>query len=216
MRRAARGAAARMREVAQRLFPPEHNWMAVTPGSLLFTEVNISSDSDVLIIADSHNLISGAHQAFPGCDVSARPGRTSDEGLSVLDLTLRPRHEVVVFDLSTNDIVDPGAFAANLEVLRERIGNRGLVLVNCWRRDEGNSHRDVNGVLAEFAARHPERTTLVDWAAHVDAHAEPLGRRTDYVHFSVSAYQDRIELINAAIRESLGRAPGEGRRAARA
>jgi hypothetical protein len=183
----------------------------VVPDSILFRQANVFCDSDVLVIGDSHSLISGAHRAYPGCDVSARAGRDSVEGLKALELGLRPRHRVVVWDLSTNDHADPEGFAARLEQLRERVGERELILVNTWRRDGANSHRSVNAVIDDFVGRYPARTRLVDWAAHVDAHEEALGRETDFVHFSAAAYEDRIELINTAIREALGGIPGEAK-----
>ena len=184
---------------------------AVAPGSVLFQHVRVSAESDVLIIGDSHTLICGAHRAYPGCDVDALPGRGSTKGLEVLDALLRERHRVVVFEIATNDIMDPHGFALNLEELRRRTGSRQLVLVNTWRRDGVNHHVDVNRMLAEFAARHPDHTILLDWAAYVDRRRRALGRDTDHIHFSIGAYLGRIKLVAAAISEAKSRsAPAAG------
>jgi len=179
---------------------------AVAPGSILFNSAHVSSDGEVLIIGDSHILLCGAHRAFPGCDVHARHGRRSTGGLEVLERAMRRRHRVIVFDLATNEIGDPQAFAANLELLWERTGDRELVLVNTWRADGGNTHRDVNAIQRRFVEAHSERAALVDWAAYIDAHPGPLGPDPDYVHFTADAYRDRIELLSEAIAAALARA----------
>lgn len=186
-------------------------WEAAIPGSVLFHGAHVFSGSDVLIVGDSHVLICGAHQAFSDCDVDAVAGRGSSEALRVLDLHLRPRHRVVVFDISTNDIGDPGQFERNLELLPERVGDRELVMVNCWRRDGVNSHVAVNAALDEFVARHPVGTSLIDWAAYVEQQTAALDPQTDRVHFSIASYRRRIELVAAAIGEARGRVSGPGR-----
>lgn len=187
------------------LVPSWRRWAAVAPGSILFQQVHVTCGSDVFIVGDSHTLICGAHQAFPDCDVDARPGRGSTEALEILEDFLHDRHRVVVFEIATNDIMDPVGFAANLEELRRRVGGRKLVLVNTWRRDGVNNHTEVNRVLAEFADRHPGQMSLVDWAAFVDRHRKPLNRKTDHVHFTASAYEGRIALVAAAIAAARGR-----------
>lgn len=183
--------------------PDPLRWEAVVPGSILFIQAHVFRVGEVLIVGDSHTLICGAHQAYPECDVDALPGRNSAEALQILDRDLRKRHRVVVFEISTNDIADPDAFAFNLRLLAERIGERKLVLVNCWRRDGANSHEEVNRVLAEFATERPDSTWLVDWEGHIERHPRPLDPGTDRVHFSISAYEGRIELVRGAIEEAL-------------
>ena len=185
-------------------------WEAAVPGSILFHGAHVTCESDALIVGDSHVLICGAHEAFPDCDVDALPGRNSAAALEIFDRYVRPRHRVVVFEISTNDIIDPATFDANLELLLERLGERELILVNCWRTDGVNTHLEVNAVLAEFVDRHPRGTTLVDWAAYVDAHTAPLDPDTDRVHFSVDAYLGRIELVTAAIEAARNRARKDG------
>jgi len=170
------------------------------------TEVHVTCRGNVLIIGDSHILLCGADKAFPGCDVSARFGRESSEGLEVLETTLRPDHEVVVFDLSTNDVLDPPAFEANLDRLLERTGERQVVLANTWRADFRNLHLRVNGILRRFAERQSDRVTLIDWAAFIDEHPAPHGDDPDYIHFSSAAYRERAVLVSDAIASALDRA----------
>ena len=172
----------------------------------MLRQVHVTCDSNVLIIGDSHTLLCGADEAFPGYDVSARFGRESSEGLEVLETTLRPDHEVVVFDLSTNDVLDPPAFEANLDRLLERTGERQVVLVNAWRADFRNLHLRVNAILRRFAEGHSDRVTLVDWAAIIDDHPAPHGDDPDYIHFSSAAYRERAVLVSDAIASALDRA----------
>lgn len=187
----------------------ESGWQfAAAPDSLLFRQVHVTCGGNVLIVGDSHTLLCGADKAFPGCDVSARFGRESTEGLEILELALRPDHEVVVFDLSANDVLDPPAFEANLELLLDRTGTRQLVLVNAWRADFRNLHLRVNAILQRFAEEHSDRATLVDWAAFVDDHPAPHGRDPDYIHFSTEVYRERIALLSGAIDRALDRARG--------
>jgi len=155
--------------------------------------------------------MSRVDQAYPNCDVHARLGQGSAEGLRILDQYMRSRHTVIVFDLATNDVADPPSFEANLESLWRRIGSRELVLINTWRQDPGNSHHDVNQVLERFTIRHPRRAFLVDWASHVDLHAESLDRVTDHVHFSIEAYRHRVAMTRAAIESALGRSADRDR-----
>lgn len=179
---------------------------AAAPDSLLFRATHVTCGGDVLIVGDSHILLSGADKAFPGCDVSARFGRESTEGLEVVAMALRPDHGVVVFDLASNDVLDPPTLAANLESLLDLTGPRQVVLVNTWRADFRNLHLKVNGILEEFAGRYPDRVTLVDWAAYIEAHPSPHGEDPDYVHFATEVYRDRIEVLAAAIGEARDRA----------
>ena len=170
---------------------------------LIFKQVHVFRDSGVLMIGDSHTLISRAHRPFEGYDVDARSGRESAEGMNVLSRYLRPDHRVVVFDLATNDHADPARFESNLALLETRVGPRKLVMVNCWRQDGANSHRGVNQALACFVARQPERASLVDWASYIDDHPGLLGQPEDWVHFSLDAYRIRAAMVNAAISSTL-------------
>jgi hypothetical protein len=188
-------------------------WLfAAAPDSLLFRQIHVTCGGNVLIVGDSHILLCGADKAFPGYDVSARFGRDSNEGMAVVEANLRPDHEVVVFDLSTNDVLDPPALEANLDLLLNRTGERQLVLVNTWRQDFRDLHLRVNEILRKFADRHPDRVALVDWAAFIDAHPSPHGRDPDYIHFSTEVYEARITVVSSAIEDALDRAGcGQGR-----
>jgi hypothetical protein len=151
------------------------------------------------MVGDSHLLLCGAHQAFPGCDVTARRGRESTEGIAELERMLRRQHDVVVFDLSTNDVLDPPNLEANLERLRDLTDGRQLVIVNTWRSDFRNLHKRVNGILRTFADQHTDRVALVDWATYIDETPAALAPDTDYVHFTTEAYLERIVLLSEAI-----------------
>ena len=184
---------------------------AAAPGSLLFREAHVTCGGEVLIVGDSHILLCGAHQAFPLYDVSARVGRESTEGLEVVEVALRPHHTVVVFDLASNDVLDPLTLERNLGLLWERIGPRELVLVNTWRADFRNLHLRVNRVLQSFVDQHPDRVALIDWAAYIDEHPAPFGADPDYVHFTTEVYRDRIVVLSEAIDRALDRADGRRR-----
>lgn len=173
---------------------------AVAPGSVLLHQSHATCGSDVLIVGDSHTLLCGAQFAYPDCDVDAVVGRTSDAALEVVGRYLRPRHRVLVFEIATNDVGDPPRFGTNLEELQRRAAGRHLVLVNTWRRDQYANHEAVNAEVAAFHATHPDETTLVDWAAHIDSKRRPpVGPLPDWVHFTPDAYEQRIELVRAAI-----------------
>lgn len=179
---------------------------AVAPGSVLLHQSHATCGSDVLIVGDSHTLLCGAQFAYPDCDVDAVVGRTSDAALEVVDRYLQPRHRVLVFEIATNDVGDPPGFGTNLERLRRRADGRHLVLVNTWRRDQFATHEAVNAELAAFHAAHPGETILVDWAAHIDGKRRPpVGPLPDWVHFTPDAYEQRIELVSAAIAEARAR-----------
>ncbi len=179
---------------------------AEAPDPAFTTWAHVSTGSDVLIVGDSHLLLSGAPRTFPQFDVYARPGRNSSEALRILDTALLPRHLVVVFDMAANEVEGPSTFEANLERLWARIGSRELVLVNTWRADGRNSHREVNAILRRFVADHPQRTALVDWSTHVEAHPSPFGSDPDYVHFTADVYRGRTELLHEEIAAALVRA----------
>ncbi len=177
------------------------------------TLAHVSTGSDIVIVGDSHLLLSGAPGSFPGFDVYARPGRDSTEALEILEAVLQPRHTVVVFDMAANDVEDPETFEANLELLWERIGSRELVLIDTWRADGRSNHRKVNAILRRFVERHPQRSALVLWSAQVESHPSPLGPDPDYIHFTPDVYRGRTELLHEAIATAHARAssPGEGR-----
>jgi len=185
---------------------PESGWLfGAAPDSLLFRQTHVTCGGNVLIVGDSHVLLCGADRAFPGCDVSARFGRESTEGLQVVEMALRPDHEVVVFDLASNDVLAPEVLEANLGSLLELTGSRQVVLVNTWRADFRNLHLKVNRILSEFADGHPELVVLVDWAEFIDAHPSPHGEDPDYVHFSTEVYVERIVVVSDAIERALAR-----------
>jgi hypothetical protein len=179
----------------------------VAPGSTLSERTRVLRGSDVLFVGDSHTLICGGDVAYPDCDIDARVGRDSTEAADVVERLLRPRHKVIVWEIATNDvIVSPSTHAANLERLRPHLSTRQLVMVNTWRGDA--DYELVNGRMAAFAADHPERASIVDWAAHVVRVPGAVGLEPDHVHFIPDAYRLRIELVSDAIEEARRRASG--------
>lgn len=184
--------------------------MAQSETSRYPSQIHGFCDSDVLLIGDSHTLLSDVPRSFPDYDVDAESGRGSAQALNVLDQYLQPRHRIVVFDLATNDHAEPARCKANLELFRDQVGSRRLVVVNCWRQDDPNTHLRVNRVLRRFADHHRRKVTLVDWASYLDLHPESLGQNPDRVHFTERAYRRRAAMVRAAVNFSARRLPRVG------
>lgn len=138
-------------------------------------------------------------------DVDAKTSRPSSAGLELLAPLLEPGHEVVVFDLGTNDDPGaPGALAANLAAARELAGDRCLVVATLNRPPLNGVPVDgLNRAIAAFSARDPG-TRLVDW--HAAAAADP-GLLTDGVHADPAGYERRGELFANAVSSCLAAAP---------
>ena len=144
-------------------------------------------------------------------DVDAKTSRPSGAGVDVLGAAIAPEHEVVVFDLGTND--DPGApdaLAANLAAAREIADDRCVVVATLNRPPlNGVTVDGLNRVLLRFALTDPA-TELVDWHAAV---AEDPGLLLDGVHARPEGYALRgglfAEAIGACLAGGGGGAPSE-------
>ena len=141
-------------------------------------------------------------------------GRPSGAGVDVLASLLGPEHEVVVFDLGTND--DPAAPEALAAVLAAAAGladGRCLVVATLNRPPLNGVPVDgLNRAVTSFASRSPN-VALVDW--HGAASADP-GLLTDGVHSDADGYAARATLFADAIAScsSIGGAAGASSSAA--
>jgi hypothetical protein len=137
-----------------------------------------------------------------GLDLDAEIGRPSGAGVEVLESLLGPEHEVVVFDLGTND--DPAAsqvLAADLDRARELAGSRCLVVATLNRPPLNGVPIDgLNRTVASFAAA-DSNVALVDWRSAV---AEDPGLLTDGVHADAEGYAVRAGLFADAIGSCAG------------
>jgi hypothetical protein len=132
-----------------------------------------------------------------GLEVDAKIGRPSGVGVDLLGSLIAPEHDVVVFDLGTND--DPGApeaLATDLVQAREIAGERCLVVATLNRPPlNGVSVDGLNRAVTSFAARDPN-VSLVDW--HAAAASDP-GMLIDGVHADAQGYALRAGLVADAI-----------------
>lgn len=141
-------------------------------------------------------------------DVDAKTSRPSSDGLAVLEGALGPQHEVVVFDLGTNDDPsNPEGLAANLEAAAEIAGGRCLVFATINRPPlNGVSDDGLNGAVEQVAAATDAR--IADWRS---AASRPGVLQPDGVHATPSGYALRAGLVADAIRScSAGGSPGGG------
>jgi hypothetical protein len=129
--------------------------------------------------------------------VDAEIGRPSGVGVDVLRSSIGPEHDVVVFDLGTNDDpAAPEALAADLTEARAIAGDRCLVVATLNRPPlNGVSVDGLNRAVTRFAAR-DAGVELVDW--HGAAAADP-GLLFDGVHASPDGYALRASLFADAI-----------------
>ena len=163
----------------------------------------------MLVVGDSHTWMAGAGHQFPEWDTDCRAGRTTAEGLEVVAGNLADRHEVVVFDMATNDgDVPPGEHRSQLAELRRIAGRRQLVLVTCWRLDVSLEH--VVGNQRGMAADDPASTSVADWAAFVAKRPELFA--SDRVHFTDEALIARTGIVRTAVRSARLSAKGSDTR----
>jgi lysophospholipase L1-like esterase len=119
-------------------------------------------------------------------DGNAMVGRTSAQGLSVLRSGLRRRHEVVIFDLGTND-ASPETLARNLRGARDLAAGRTLVTFTINKPGAGPFNRAVRS----FASSAPG-VVLVDWHSAAGRAHLLAG---DGIHTSVAGYGRRAGLV---------------------
>ena len=93
-----------------------------------------------------------------------RNGRSSAEGIERLRLRLAPEHEVVVFDLGTNDDPrNPDALYRSLSAAREVAGERCMVVATILRPNYGGvGPQGLSAAVERFAAE-DGNARVADW-----------------------------------------------------
>jgi hypothetical protein len=163
------------------------------------------ASGSVLVVGDSLEQGTGPHlqRELEGLEVTvdARRGRPSSEGVAVLRERLRPEHEVVVFDLGTNDPPSqPEVLAAGLTAARELAAGRCLVVASIQRPPlDGVPVDGLDGAVRDFVAATPS-ARLADWRA---ATTEPGVLAPDGVHGTPEGYALRARLVADAVRACL-------------
>ena len=154
----------------------------------------------VLVVGDSLEVGTGPalRRQLPMVEVDALTNRPSSEGVGILRARLRAKHEIVVFDLGTNDDPSqPGGLAQNLAAARELVGERCLVVSTLVRPPlNGVSVAGLNRVVARFADSDP-KVRVADWRAV--ALASPELMRPDGVHPTPEGYSRRAAVVAEAI-----------------
>ncbi len=169
-----------------------------------------SAGASVLVVGDSLSIGTGPYLArdLGGVQVEmdAEVGRPSSAGVPVLAERLRPEHEVVVFDLGTNDGTrNPEILAANLVRANKLVGGRCLVIATIWRPAVGGvSVEGQNRVVRDFAAS--TGAVVVDWRAAAGSGPGLIQR--DGVHGTPAGYALRGTLFAEAIGNCLSGGAG--------
>ena len=166
----------------------------------------------VLVIGDSLQVGTGPYleQELGAMSVESddRQSRRSDEGLQALRARLGPEHDVVVFDLGTNDDPsNPNAFYANLQAARAAAGDRCLVVATVLRPPYNGFNVDgMNAAVERFALDTPG-VKLVDW--YGVATSTPGILYDDGVHARPEGYALRGRLVADAVRSCAGGGGGD-------
>jgi hypothetical protein len=160
-----------------------------------------SAGGSVLYVGDSLGVGTGPYLRSQlggaGLELDAEIGRPSAVGVEVLGSLIAPDHDVVVFDLGTNDDpAQPQALAADLAEARGIAGDRCLVVATLNRPPLNGVPVDgLNRAVTSFAGRDPN-VSLVDW--HAAAAADP-GLLIDGIHTDAEGYAMRAGLFAEAI-----------------
>src|SRR5205085_99515 len=111
----------------------------------------------------------------------SRVSRPSPVGLTVLQQTIQPSDDAVIFDLGTNDDpAQPGRLAPDLAAARQITGSRCLIVATLNRPPlNGVSVAGLNRAVMSFAQQTPG-VQLVDW--HTFASGQPGLLGPDHVH----------------------------------
>ena len=163
------------------------------------------SPGTATLIGDSLNVGMEPYlgEALPRWQVVANDqvGRTTPEGITVLEAGRPVLSSYVVVSLGTNDAHDVGAFRANVARVLELAGpDRCVIWATVWR--DGKPSDDFNDVLRE-AAEANKRLRLVAWAEMVDQDPELLAG--DGLHGNEAGYRKRAAAVGEAVRSC---APG--------
>jgi lysophospholipase L1-like esterase len=136
-------------------------------------------------------------------DGDAVGGRDSTHGLTVLDGALKTTHNVVIFDLGTNDdILTPGITVANLKTAKQKIKNRRLIVatINFNRPPiTGTAVAEFNDAIKRFAAE-TGGVTLVDWYTS----SRPEDLESDGMHCTPAGYEKRANVFTSAVGRTHG------------
>jgi lysophospholipase L1-like esterase len=174
--------------------------VAAAVGSLLLGAGSAAA-ANVLVVGDSLAVGTAPYlkRELRGTPltVDAVVGRPSPSGVPVLAERLRPEHDVVVFDLGTNDgPSQPGALATSLARARQLVGDRCLVIATISRPPvHGVTVAAQNDVVESFAATGGAQ--VVDWRAA--AGSEPGLIQRDGVHGTATGYALRGALFAQAV-----------------
>jgi lysophospholipase L1-like esterase len=188
-------------------------WVSFASGLALAGGSSGQASASVLVVGDSLGVGTepALRAALPSASIDAevRNGRLSAEGVPIVAARLRPEHDVVVFDLGTNDgPAGVAVTARSLSAVRDLIGGRCLVVATLNHPRVGSSSIDgQNEMIDRFVATTPN-AVLVDW------HAAASGSgalRPDGVHATAPGYALRGALFAEAI-AGCGRAASATRR----
>jgi hypothetical protein len=177
--------------------------MAAVLGASLFT--GGSASASVLVVGDSLTVGDGPYleRELPGTpvEIDAEIGRPSAAGVPILAQRLKPEHDVVVFDLGTNDgPTNPGELASSLAAARKRAAGRCLVVSTINRPPErGATVAAQNRVVTDFA--YSTGAAVADWQGIVASDPSLLQR--DGVHATPAGYALRALVVAQAIGECL-------------
>jgi hypothetical protein len=179
--------------------------------AVIFIVVPASAAASVIYVGDSLGVGTSPHLREElggvGLEVDAKVGRPSSVGVDVLQSRISADHDVVVFDLGTNDDpAAPEALAANLAQARQIAGDRCLVIATLNRPPlNGVSIDGLNQAITGFAGGDPA-TQLVDW--HAQAVRDP-GLLSDGIHAGPEGYALRAQLFADAIAGCAAGSAGE-------
>jgi lysophospholipase L1-like esterase len=137
--------------------------------------------------------------------IDAQPGRTTPEGLRVLEQRRRDVHDVAVVLLGHNDAVDPTAYRARIDAIVQELADVPLVLLLTNYEFEPGRDR-MNDQLRVIDALH-DNVELVDWNAVVKATAGAIG--PDGLHLTRTG----ARALGATLAVALGLAPGAAAKA---
>ena len=171
------------------------------PALIAALAIPASAHASVLYVGDSLGVGTAPYLRSElgagGLDVDAEIGRPSGVGVDLLGSLIAPEHDVVVFDLGTND--DPGApeaLASDLAAARKIAGDRCIVVATLNRPPlNGVSVDGLNDALTSFASSDPN-ASLVDW--HGAARSDP-NLLIDGIHSDGEGYALRARLVADAI-----------------
>lgn len=126
-------------------------------------------------------------------------GRPSADGVETLAANITPEHEVVVFDLGTNDGI-PETYAESLAAVRQIVGDRCIVVATLNRPPvNGYPIGPIERVLERFVAS-DANVEVADWRSLAQQQPNLL---IDGIHATGEGYSLRAALLADAIQNCL-------------